>query len=85
MTCRDHCKSPAAILPVLESDIDALSAELARFEQIDRPQLISLMQAGIAMDLLFRTDEYVLADTTGGRFTELAGAVAEMKDVRGAA
>jgi len=66
----------------LESDIDALSAELARFEQIDRPQLISLMQAGIAMDLLFRTDEYVLANTTGGRLTELAGAVAEMKDVR---
>jgi len=69
-------------LASLESDIDALSAELARFEQIDRPQLISLMQAGIAMDLLFRTDEYVLANTTGGRLTELAGAVAELKDVR---
>jgi len=66
----------------LESDIDALSAELARFEQIDRPQLISLMQAGIAMDLLFRTDEHVLADTTGGRLAELAGELATMSDIR---
>jgi len=66
----------------LENDLNTLSAELARFEQIDRPQLISLMQAGIAMDLLFRTDEYVLADTTGNRLAELAGAVAQMKDIR---
>ena len=66
----------------LNSDIDSLSAELAHFEEIDRPQLVTLMQAGIAMDLLFRTDEYVLADTTGGRLAELAGAVAQMKDVR---
>lgn len=66
----------------LNRDIDSLSAELAQFEEIDRPQLVNLMQAGIAMDLLFRTDEYVLADTTGGRLSELAGAVASMKDVR---
>jgi len=66
----------------LENDLDTMNAELARFEQIDRPQLISLMQAGIAMDLLFRTDEYVLADNTGGRLAELAGAVAQMNDVR---
>ncbi len=66
----------------LENDLDTLSAELARFEQIDRPQLVRLMQAGIAMDLLFRTDEYVLADTTGSRLAELAGAVAQMKDIR---
>lgn len=69
-------------LAILESDVDTLSAELARFEKIDRPQLINLMQAGIAMDLLFRTDEFVLADTTGGRLAELAGAVAQMKDIR---
>jgi outer membrane protein OmpA-like peptidoglycan-associated protein len=69
-------------LAALETDVNTLSAELARFEEIDRPQLISLMQAGIAMDLLFRTDEYVLADSTGGRLAELAGAVAQMNDVR---
>ena len=66
----------------LNRDIDSLSAELAHFEEVDRPQLVSLMQAGIAMDLLFRTDEYVLADTTGSRLAELAGTVAQMKDVR---
>jgi outer membrane protein OmpA-like peptidoglycan-associated protein len=69
-------------LAALETDINTLSAELARFEEIDRPQLIGLMQAGIAMDLLFRTDEHVLADTTGGRLAEIAGAVAQMKDIR---
>jgi outer membrane protein OmpA-like peptidoglycan-associated protein len=69
-------------LASLENDMDTLSAELARIEKYDRPQLVSLMQAGIAMDLLFRTDEHVLADTTGSRLAELAAAVARMKDVR---
>jgi peptidoglycan-associated lipoprotein len=75
----DESRSDVAIL---ESDIRTLSAELEHFQEIDRPQLVSLMQAGIAMDLLFRTDEYVLADTTGGRLADLAGAVAQMRDVR---
>ena len=65
----------------LEAHIDALNAELQHYEEIDRPQLISLMQAGIAMDLLFRTDEHVLADTTGDRLARLAADVAQMKDV----
>lgn len=82
----DESRSEVAVLEsdirTLSSDIDSLSAELQHFQEIDRPQLVSLMQAGIAMDLLFRTDEYVLADTTGGRLAELAGAVAQMRDVR---
>lgn len=82
----DGSRSEAAILRgdirALNSDIDSLALELERFQEIDRPQLVSLMQAGIAMDLLFRTDEYVLADTTGGRLAELASAVAQMRDVR---
>ena len=82
----DESRSDVAILErgirTLNSDIDSLSAELEHFREIDRPQLVSLMQAGIAMDLLFRTDEYVLADTTGGRLAELAGAGAQMRDVR---
>ena len=65
----------------LNGDIDSLSSELERFEKIDRPQLINLMQAGIAMDLLFRTDEHVLADTTGGRLAQLAGGLATMSDI----
>ena len=34
------------------------------------------------MDLLFRTDEYALADTTGGRFASLASTLASMPDIR---
>lgn len=67
---------------VLNSDIDTMSVELQRFAEVDRPQLLSLMQAGIAMDLLFRTDEYVLADTTGSRLAQLASGVAAMPDIR---
>lgn len=82
----DESRGDIAILEgdirALNGDIDSLSAELEHFQEIDRPQLVNLMQAGIAMDLLFRTDEYVLADTTGGRLSELAGAVAKMRDVR---
>ncbi len=66
----------------LSHDIDSLNAELEHYEQIDRPQLISLMQAGIEMDLLFRTDEYALADTTGDRLASLARDVAQMRDIR---
>jgi len=47
-----------------------------------RPELVSLLQAGIAMDLLFRTDEHVLADTTSGRLAELATTLAAMPDVQ---
>ena len=65
----------------LHGNVDALSAELARIQSIDRPALVNLMQAGIAMDLLFRTDEHVLADTTGARLAELAGSVAAMPDI----
>jgi len=66
----------------LNNDVDSLSAELERLQAVDRPELVSLMQAGIAMDLLFRTDEHVLADTTGGRLAELAGELATMSDIR---
>lgn len=67
---------------MLNGDIDSLSAELERLQTVDRPELVSLMQAGIAMDLLFRTDEHVLADTTGGRLAELAAELATMSDIR---
>ena len=66
----------------LNRDIDTLSAMLQQFREIDRPELINLMQAGIAMDLLFRTDEHVLADTTGRRLAELARDVSAMPDIR---
>ena len=65
----------------LENDIDALSGEIERLQNVARPELIGLLQAGIAMDLLFRTDEAVLADTTGDRLAQLAGTLASMSDI----
>ena len=65
----------------LENDVDALSGEIERLQNVARPELVSLLQAGIAMDLLFRTDEAVLADTTGDRLAQLAGTLAGMSDI----
>lgn len=66
----------------LQSDIDSMGAELDRLNDLARPELLDLMQAGIEMDLLFRTDEAVVADTTGVRLATLAGTLARMHDVR---
>ncbi|MDH3621697.1 MAG: hypothetical protein OER91_12445 [Gammaproteobacteria bacterium] len=55
----------------LENDVDALSGEIERLQNVAQPELAALLQAGIAMDLLFRTDEAVLADTTGDRLAQL--------------
>jgi outer membrane protein OmpA-like peptidoglycan-associated protein len=66
----------------LERDIDKMGSELDRLNDLARPELLDLMQAGIEMDLLFRTDEAVVADTTGVRLTTLAGTLARMNDVR---
>jgi len=65
----------------LEDDVDTLNNEIARLQNVARPELVSLLQAGIAMDLLFRTDESVLAASTGDRLRALAGTLAGMSDV----
>ena len=62
-------------------DIETLTGRVERLQSVARPELVALLQAGIAMDLLFRTDEAVLADGTGGRLAQLAGALAEMPDI----
>ena len=66
----------------LTSNVDTVTAELEQVRRVSRPELVSLMQAGIAMDLLFRTDEDVLADTTGIRLQELALTLAAMPDIQ---
>lgn len=66
----------------LDAGIDVLNAELARMQRIARPEVVNLLQAGIAMDLLFRTDEHTLADTTGIRLNELATTLATMPDIQ---
>jgi outer membrane protein OmpA-like peptidoglycan-associated protein len=65
----------------LERDIGALDSEIERLQSLARPELISLMQAGIAMDLLFRTDEAVLAESTSDRLSQLATTLSGMRGV----
>ena len=65
----------------LAGDIDSLNGEVERLQTVARPELVALMQAGIAMDLLFRTDESVLADGTSDRLAQLAGTLATMPDI----
>ena len=66
----------------LNTSVDSVGAELEQLRSIARPEVAQLLQAGIAMDLLFRTDEHVLVDTTGGRLAELATTIASMPDIR---
>jgi outer membrane protein OmpA-like peptidoglycan-associated protein len=66
----------------LENGIDELSVEIEQLQRVARPELVSLMQTGIDMDLLFRTDEFALTDTTGDRLAEMAGTLAKMPGVR---
>jgi outer membrane protein OmpA-like peptidoglycan-associated protein len=66
----------------LQRDNQELRGDIDRLQALARPELLSLMQAGIEMDLLFRTDEHVLADTTDTRLNQLAGSLAGMTDVQ---
>jgi outer membrane protein OmpA-like peptidoglycan-associated protein len=66
----------------LERGVDELSGEIEHLQSVARPELVSLMQAGINMDLLFRTDEFALTDTTGDRLAQMAASLATMQGVR---
>ncbi len=66
----------------LNGDIDALAADLERMRTVARPELVALLETGIEMDLLFRTDEHVLMDSTRSRLAGLAGTLAVMPDVK---
>jgi outer membrane protein OmpA-like peptidoglycan-associated protein len=66
----------------MDRDLDTLSAKLQEMQRYASPEMAGLLQAGIAMDLLFRTDEAVLADTTGSRLYELATTLSSMPGIR---
>ena len=66
----------------MDRNIDTLSAELQRMQSYSSQEVVSLLNAGIVMDLLFRTDEAVLADTTGSRLHELATTLAAMPGIQ---
>ena len=67
---------------VLAKDKDALGEDLQELQSVARPEFLSLLQAGIEMDLLFRTDEHVLRNATGERLQTMAATLASMKDVQ---
>ena len=60
----------------LGRDKAELDRDVRRLQAMNRPELVNLLQAGIEMDLLFRTDEHVLADETGSRLGTMAATVA---------
>ncbi len=65
----------------LNASYDSVSNELEHMQQVARPELVSMLEAGITMDLLFRTDEHALADSTGDRLSSLAATLATMRDI----
>lgn len=66
----------------LNGEITDLDSEVERLQETSSPELMSLLQAGIAMDLLFRTDEDVLSTATGSKLGQLATTLAGMTDVQ---
>jgi outer membrane protein OmpA-like peptidoglycan-associated protein len=66
----------------MDRNLDALSAELRQLQRYASPEMANLLEAGIALDLLFRTDEAVLADTTGIRLHDLAATLAAMPGIQ---
>jgi outer membrane protein OmpA-like peptidoglycan-associated protein len=80
-TSRQQISELEEDIVALHSDIDSLGGDLQHMRAVARPELLSLLQAGIEMDLLFRTDEYKLGQTTDIRLRELATSLAAMPDI----
>jgi outer membrane protein OmpA-like peptidoglycan-associated protein len=78
----DSLQTSQQSVAALQSGNDELSIQIERLQNTARPELINLMQAGIDMDLLFRTDEFALTDTTGDRLAQMAATLAKMPDVQ---
>lgn len=77
-----------AAVDTLQQDIESLEgkvagrdAELRSARELARPELLALLQAGIEMDLLFRTDEDVLSGGTTQKLQALAASLTRNPDV----
>jgi outer membrane protein OmpA-like peptidoglycan-associated protein len=66
----------------LKGEVRTRDDELRQARALAQPELLSLLQAGIEMDLLFRTDEDVLAESTGNKLSQLAASLVANPDVR---
>jgi len=78
----DSLSSSQQSVAELESVNNELSMQVEHLQNTARPELIKLMEAGIDMDLLFRTDEFALTDTTGDRLVQMAATLAKMPGVK---
>jgi len=81
-TLEDSLQNSEESVATLQRGVDDLNSEVEHLQSVARPELVSLMQAGIDMDLLFRTDESALTDTTGDRLAQMASSLANMPGVR---
>lgn len=60
----------------MQREIHSKEAYTRTLEDQQRPELVAMFNAGIAMDLLFKTDETVLTETTVHRLNQLAAMIA---------
>lgn len=66
----------------LQSSLATRTRELEEIQAPAAPDMRDLLRAGIAIDLLFRTDEDVLTDDTRVRLGELAGSLSAMPEIQ---
>ena len=66
----------------LRNDVRSKEHELSDLRELARPELLALLEAGIEIDLLFRTDEDVLSDPTGARLTKLADSLVNNPNIQ---
>jgi len=69
-------------ISALQGEVHTRDDELQQIREIVRPELVAMLKAGIEMDLLFRTDEHVLADVTSKRLEQLASSLAINPNIR---
>lgn len=69
-------------ISALQGEIRSRDGELQQARELAKPQLLTLLQAGIEMDLLFRTDEHVLSDSTSVKLQQLASSLAANPEIQ---
>ncbi|MDG2377196.1 MAG: OmpA family protein [Woeseiaceae bacterium] len=69
-------------ISTLQGEIQSRDSELQQVRELAQPELLALLKVGIEMDLLFRTDEDVLSDSTDKRLAQLAASLVANSDIQ---